>query len=135
MLYLVLMRGLPGSGKTTLARKIAEDKNAKIFSTDEFWICEDGQYRFDPERLNEAHEWNLQRTKRALASGQSVVVDNCNHKKAHMEPYLEEAKKHGAKVSMVVAPLNDEHLEFLFYNNGHNVPYHVIEKMREEWEE
>jgi len=132
---IILMRGLPGSGKTTLARRIASEEGAVVFSTDDFWIGEDGRYRFDPERLGEAHGWNLDRTRRMLSDGRSVVVDNCNTKGEHMAPYVELATEYGAEVEKRVAPLNGEELDFLFYNNGHNVPYHIIEKMREEWED
>ena len=45
------MRGLPGSGKSTKAKKIAGDVGV-IFSTDDFFMV-DGQYKFDPKMIEE----------------------------------------------------------------------------------
>lgn len=135
MQLMTIIRGLPGSGKTTLAKKIAKQKNAVIHSTDSFWLCEDGQYRYDPERIKEAHLWNQQQCETSMRDGKNVIIDNCNVKKEHVDPYLELAKKYNAKVSIVISPLNDEDLELLFYNNTHNVPYHIIEQMRQDWEQ
>nr|XP_048275151.1 NEDD4-binding protein 2-like 1 isoform X4 [Myodes glareolus] len=60
--HLYLLRGLPGSGKTTLAREMQRDfPRAMIFSTDDFFFREDGAYEFNPDFLEEAHEWNQKR--------------------------------------------------------------------------
>ncbi|XP_043747992.1 NEDD4-binding protein 2-like 1 isoform X3 [Cervus elaphus] len=60
--HLYLLRGLPGSGKTTLARQLQHDfPRALIFSTDDFFFREDGAYEFNPDFLEEAHEWNQKR--------------------------------------------------------------------------
>lgn len=131
---LILMRGLPGSGKTTLARKLAEQENAVIFATDDFWMV-DGRYCFDPTKLPDAHNWNIVRTEEVLKKDQSVVVDNCNTKRVYMQPYLDLAARYKATVEYHVAPLNDHPIDYLFYNNSHQVPFHIIEKMRLEWEE
>lgn len=135
MLQLVIMRGLPGSGKTTLANKIAEQKRAVVYATDDYFIEEDKVYRYYHDRTKEAHQWNIDRTKEALQAGRSVIVDNTNYKKSHMEPYLELAEKFKAKVSIVTAPLNSRKSDFLAYNNIHNVSESVIKRMRKEWEE
>ena len=49
---LLLVRGLPGSGKSTLAKNLI----GYYFhvETDQFWM-EDGEYKFDANRLGEAH--------------------------------------------------------------------------------
>ena len=59
---LYIMRGLPGSGKSTLSGQIAkayhdQGKKAIIASADEFFIDRSGQYNFDGSRLEEAHNW------------------------------------------------------------------------------
>ena len=50
------MRGIPGSGKSTTAKKIAGE-TGKIHSTDNYFMV-DGEYRFDPKKLKENHEAN-----------------------------------------------------------------------------
>jgi len=47
-----LIRGLPGSGKTTMAKKI---EGFEHFEADQYFE-KDGSYEFDPSELNSAHE-------------------------------------------------------------------------------
>ncbi|XP_021065975.1 NEDD4-binding protein 2 [Mus pahari] len=62
-LVLVLLRGLPGSGKSFLARTLQEDNpGGVILSTDDYFYI-NGQYQFDVKYLGEAHEWNQNRGK------------------------------------------------------------------------
>lgn len=135
MKRLILMRGFPGSGKSTMANRIAmQFANSVIYATDDFWM-NNGRYEFDPTRLTEAHEWNQARCEKALEEDKVVIVDNCNICQEHMQPYLDMASRHGAEVEKQVAPLNNEDLETLFRNNSHDVPYHIFEKMKEQWED
>ena len=43
------MRGLPGSGKSTKARKIAGQFGV-VYSTDDFFMV-NGEYKFDPKMI------------------------------------------------------------------------------------
>ncbi|KAL7981685.1 hypothetical protein Chor_010880 [Crotalus horridus] len=59
---LVLLRGLPGSGKSYLARVLLEDNPGGIMlSTDDYFYQKNGQYQFDADCLADAHEWNWKR--------------------------------------------------------------------------
>ena len=53
MSKLTIFRGLPGSGKTTMARKLAAQTGAILIEPDELLI-ENGVYRYTPERYREA---------------------------------------------------------------------------------
>lgn len=93
MKTLTLMQGIPGSGKSTMAKFIADRDEAIIFSTDDFWIHRyehDVAYEFDASRLGEAHQWNQQRTAKEMASadGGDIVIDNTNILRQHVQPYL-----------------------------------------------
>ncbi|XP_037655763.1 NEDD4-binding protein 2-like 1 isoform X5 [Choloepus didactylus] len=86
---LYLLRGLPGSGKTTLARQLQHDfPRALVFSTDDFFFREDGTYEFNPDFLEEAHDWNQKRARRAMRGGASpIIIDNTNLHAWEMQPY------------------------------------------------
>ncbi|XP_028260788.1 NEDD4-binding protein 2 isoform X2 [Parambassis ranga] len=96
---LVLLRGAPGSGKSTMARALLEhNPGGVILSTDDYFI-RNGQYLFDPTVLGEAHEWNHKRAKEAFERGTNpIIIDNTNMQGWEMKPYVAQALKHGYKV-------------------------------------
>src|SRR5687768_11874570 len=95
---LIIMRGVPGSGKSTMAQKLAQIHNAIIRSTDDEFIDENGNYVFDPNRLEWNHLKNQTKAEADLLFGHNVVIDNTNTTFKEMEPYLRSAKKVKAEV-------------------------------------
>lgn len=79
MKKLVVMRGVPGSGKSTAARLMASlSSSAKVYSTDDFFI-RDGKYIFHHGALGHAHCWNSLRCLVAMVEGCELLVhDNTN---------------------------------------------------------
>ena len=49
---LYIIRGLPGRGKTTLARQLSD----AVYSEDDYWTDKDGSYHFNPDTRTEAFE-------------------------------------------------------------------------------
>ncbi|XP_046946685.1 NEDD4-binding protein 2 [Lynx rufus] len=98
-LVLVLLRGLPGSGKSFLARTLQEDNpSGIILSTDDYFYI-NGQYQFDVKYLGEAHEWNQNRAKEAFEKKVSpIIIDNTNLQAWEMKPYVSLSQKHKYKV-------------------------------------
>jgi len=94
MQQLILIRGLPGTGKTTLAKQLVAgaSEDAKHCEADRFFYKPDRngglQYVFDPSKLPEAHANCLSRTEHALKDGRSVVVSNTFTQRWEMEGYL-----------------------------------------------
>ncbi|XP_068178330.1 NEDD4-binding protein 2 isoform X2 [Antennarius striatus] len=96
---LVLLRGAPGSGKSTMARALVEHNPGGVrLSTDDFFFRR-GEYQYDPSAVGEAHEWNHKRAKEAFEKGVSpVIIDNTNMQGWEMRPYVAQALKHGYKI-------------------------------------
>ncbi len=84
---LVLIRGLPGTGKTTRAKGYKE-QGYEHFEADMFFES-DGTYAFTEEKLPEAHAWCLQQTRQALAVGAHVVVSNVFCGVQDIKPYID----------------------------------------------
>ena len=124
---LILVRGLPGSGKTTKAKSIINETKDQIilFEADMFFMV-DGKYVYDTNKVKDAHDWCRMQTACHLNKGVSVVVANTFTTMAEIKPYIEIAEKYGANT--VIIETNGK------YTSEHNVPADVIEKMKNRWE-
>lgn len=113
-----IMRGSPGSGKSTYANSI----KGTVVSADQFFIDATGVYNFDPRRLGEAHRWCMRRFIDLLAERacEHVVVDNTNINIEDIAPYVAVAEAFGAETTVVqVEPANQQ---VAAMRNIHGVP-------------
>jgi predicted kinase len=87
--------GLPGSGKTTLAKQLEAEHNAVRFSPDE-WMTDlwDQELR----ALIEAQMWET--AKRVFALGGNVVIDFGSWARAERDVLREGARRLGASVEL-----------------------------------
>lgn len=124
------MRGLPGSGKSTWVRQNLPD--AVVCSADEYFVEEDGTYRFKAENLRDAHIWCFQRFLDAVARRVSTIaVDNTNTRLWEMAPYAAVAEAEDYEAFVVYVECS---VERAVADNVHGVPKNVIEKMAERYE-
>jgi predicted kinase len=117
---LVLIRGLPGSGKSMMAR---------IFALIGFEHFEADAYReLHPDAGNkEAHAWCLKSAEEALARGGRVVVSNTFTRLWEIEPYFEMGRRLAGGSTLIVARGK--------WKSVHPVPQDVLDNMRLRWEE
>lgn len=129
---LTIIRGLPGSGKTTMANKIAGEGDAVVAADDFFSMS--GEYRFSPNKLGEAHSWCQEEARKALTEGRDVVVHNTFSTRWEMEPYLKMGEEVGADIE--VLNLFDSGLSDaeLVERCVHGVGIYSMQRMRERWE-
>jgi predicted kinase len=100
---LILLRGIPASGKSTLAKALQDSQGAQVASADSFWYDSAGVYRFDPKKLPEAHERCQETVKEYMRDYERklIVVDNCNLAESHRAPYVKLAEEYGYDVQVV----------------------------------
>lgn len=93
---LILFRGLPGAGKSTLARTIAAASPAAlILEADQFFTRPDGSYHFVEDGLPLAHSWCLSEAQTAMAEGRSpVIIANTLTTAAEVDVYRRAARAH-----------------------------------------
>ena len=116
---LIIIRGIPGSGKSTMAKNA---KNFVHYEADMFFIDENGNYKYDPDKIKQAHEWCKYSVFFSLKEGSNVVVSNTFIQPWELKPYFEFCFEYGIDISVV--DLLTE------YNNIHNVPSQVIDRMK-----
>ncbi|XP_025893333.1 NEDD4-binding protein 2 isoform X2 [Nothoprocta perdicaria] len=96
---LVLLRGVPGSGKSFLARALLEDNPGGIILSTDDYFYKNGQYHYDASCLGEAHDWNRKRAKEAFEKRVSpIIIDNTNIQAWEMKPYVTLAQQFKYKV-------------------------------------
>lgn len=122
MKKLIMIMGVPGSGKTTKAKKLQKLLSAYHFEADMFMIDESGNYKFDPEKLGFCHDCCYNKTFAAMYAGATVIVSNTFIKAWERAKYFELARQYGYEV--VVVRMNTE------YKTIHGVPEDKIEAMR-----
>lgn len=119
----IVLRGIPGSSKTTWATAYVARETGKktvVVSADDHFTV-NGQYRFDPSKLGEAHGQCLLRYLAAISQNNvdTVIVDNQNTSIEEVAPYAALAIAFGHNLlirTFVIRP------EVAVQRNVHRVP-------------
>ena len=90
---MVLLRGLPGSGKSTMAKALTaagqDSINVATVSADSFFVDPSGRYVYVPSLLEKAHQWAQNKAKLAIKNEANlIVVDNTNLQVISLRPQL-----------------------------------------------
>lgn len=121
---LVILRGVPGSGKSTFANLIAGGDESIICCADDFFM-HDGKYEWAREKLGQAHKECFEKCQGLLErSVPLVVVANTNVKESDFNQYIELGEKYGYTIFSVI--VENRHGN----NNVHNVSQDVVNAMK-----
>jgi predicted kinase len=129
---LILLRGLPGSGKSSLGEIILRcpgSNSPDVLSADNFFIDDKGNYNFDGTKLKQAHnECQLKCAERMKLEISRIVVANTFTEKWEMDSYYEMAERYKYRVHTVIVENRHES------KNVHGVPDEKLEQMKNRFE-
>ena len=122
---LYIVRGVPGSGKTTFAKLLT----LNIFEADHYFYDNDGNYNFIPSEIKEAHKKCQQFVGYEMESGiPKIAVSNTFTQEWEMKPYFELADTFDYKVFSIVVENRHDGV------NQHGVPDDKIQIMKDRFE-
>jgi predicted kinase len=128
MKELFLLRGLPGSGKSTLAKTLVK-KDYCHKEADMFFIDREGNYKFVPSKIKDAHAWCQSEVEFFMNLEHSpIVVSNTFTQEWEMDNYYKLAESYGYRVYSLI--VENRHGGV----NEHGVPADKLEQMKNRFE-
>jgi predicted kinase len=127
---LYIVRGIPGSGKSTFAKTLG----GTHIEADQYFVDVDGNYNFDGGKIKLAHEYcraqteAWMRTDGTQVNVDRIVVSNTFTQEWEIKPYFELAKEYGYKVFTII--VENRHGG----KNVHEVPEDKIQMMKDRFE-
>lgn len=124
--FLVLLRGLPGTGKSTLARRLAPLLKARtqipVRHLEADFKTYDADGRFEGSRVPGAHRWCLAQAIRSMDQGIIALVANTFTEEADLAEYVIAARQRNLAVHILEARGN--------FVSTHAVPDSTLQHMR-----
>ena len=134
MKELYLLRGLPGSGKTFIARSLTTAYPNQYYEADRYFM-HGREYRFDASKLPLAHDDCLHSVEVHMSEAVTerlpnvrIVVSNTFTQEWEMEPYFDAAERYGFIVHTLI--VENRHGGV----NSHGVPPGKIRQMEDRFE-
>lgn len=125
MKKLILLRGLPGAGKSTFAKSISNFNTGHV-EADMYFIDDNGNYNFEASKIKQAHEWCQKETERYMGpyGFETIIVSNTFTQEWEMKQYYELAGKYGYVVYSLIVENRHDGI------NIHGAPEATIGNMR-----
>ncbi|MGE0569277.1 MAG: AAA family ATPase [Bacteroidia bacterium] len=96
---LILLRGLPGAGKSELAVSLSEDGKYPFYSVDDYFTDESGKYNFKFNENHKAYAQCIENVENSMKKNlHKIIVHNTFTMDWEIEPYFELAKKYDYRV-------------------------------------
>jgi hypothetical protein len=146
MKQVIIIRGLPGSGKDRKVHQILSGvmpDTAVVCSADDFFMV-GGEYKFDPTKLGEAHATCMAKFCQALVDGKQLIIcNNSNSMRWEFRHYGLAAGAAGYNVEIEFATeqpheskfITIDHVRRFAARNVHGVPLAAVAAMAARWED
>ncbi len=135
MLYII--RGLQGSGKSTVARDLEKRGVVDIIvEIDDYWTDVYGGYKYIHEDREKSHNWLRYKVNLLLYSNLIVAVPEVFESLAEIKKYTDIAVKHHQRyhIFKVQTPWADNP-SLLLEKNQHGVPMKRLLELQNKWED
>jgi predicted kinase len=119
---LTIIRGLPGSGKSTHAKSLG-----CFFVETDMYYMRDGIYEWTQEKVTPSHHWCYNTIKSAMNSGIDIVVSNVYTKVSHFSGLIDMANTMGYTVT-VLRCMDD-------FGSIHIVPQVTLDRMKNRFQD
>lgn len=135
---LIVMSGLPGSGKSTVAKQLAADLGCAVIAVDtiERGLHEAGIDASEPVGLA-AYAVANRIVDVQLGLGHTVIADAVNHHPGARQAWLDLAAEHGAEIRVIHVVCSDEALHRGRLDTRKHelrvVPWERVVALRETW--
>jgi predicted kinase len=130
--FAFIMRGVPGSGKSSTALYLAGDSGI-IHAVDKYHTDPTGKFVWDEQRADEFYGKNFLEFSESCRRGNAVVVCDCiNVEHKEFQKYIDIARQFGYITSTVVMDQPDP--EVASTRNKHFVTIEQIKDMYNRWE-
>jgi len=121
---LIIIRGAPGSGKSTYARKAFPG----VFHLEnDMFHMKCGEYAFDVRKQEKAVSWCMDMAKTAIDAGMDVCVSNTFTQRRYVEAYRRLSNPE--KTDFVVYRMRGD------FGNVHSVPENILKNMRDHFQD
>lgn len=125
---LVILRGLPGSGKSSLAQVLSEEGKYPVFSIDDYFTDSEGNYQFIYNENYKAYALCEMNCMQAMEAGvKKIFIDNVFSLDWELEPYVQLASAY--KYRLFVLTVEKRHEG----ENIHGIEAEQIERMAEKY--
>ncbi len=124
MNLLILIRGLPGSGKSTIAQHLTQ----YVIDDDDFYTKDDGTYNFTCDMIEPCHAWMLSYCEYLMSTGGDISITSPLISEVRINRFMDLANKYSYEFHSIIK--ENRHIG----TSIHNVPDDQLNEMKRKFD-